>query len=131
MLIKWKIRVCFRPIWIKKANIFLYFLYGVDFRPNICYILSMTINQLINHPILGTLSPEHLKAYLLLRKKAERGIVSNFTIRGLVREWLADKDTVKMPTGKNTVKAILRDLEELKVVSYNQETEQLTILILE
>lgn len=91
----------------------------------------MTINQLINHPILGSLSPEHLKAYLLLRKKAERGVVSSFTIRGLVREWSEDKDTVKMPTGKNTVKAILRDLEELQVVSYNQETEQLTILILE
>lgn len=91
----------------------------------------MTINQLIEHPILGTLSPEHLKAYLLLRKKAVRGIVSNFTIRGLVREWSENKELIKMPTGKNTVKSIIRNLEDLKVISYNQDIEQLTFLLVD
>lgn len=89
----------------------------------------MTLFELIKHPTLKKLKPNEFKAFFLLIEKATDNKIEQFTIRGLVREWTEQKDKINMPTGKNTIKEILRTLEKENIIKYDEENNLLLILI--
>lgn len=92
------------------------------------YNKPMTEIELATHEKTKGLHPDMFKAYCLLKAKAVNGQIEKFTIRGLAREWQENKE-LNMPSSKNRVKAILRDLEEKGLIENNIKTDILLILL--
>lgn len=80
-------------------------------------------NLLINNKTKG-LSGNAFKAYYVLLSEAKDNKIENFTILGLSKKWVEDSD-LNMVSGKNTVKAVIRELEELGLVENDQENRTL------
>lgn len=87
----------------------------------------MDIFDLMNHPIISKLPGPEFKAFVLLKTQAIDGYIDGFTIRGTQREWLAKKEDYNLPTSKDKVKEIIRNLIAAKCVRY--KNRKLKILI--
>jgi len=86
----------------------------------------MNLNKLLKNEIVKGLSGNSFKAYCVLLNESKNGKIENFTILGLSKKWKND-ESLNMVSGKNTVKGILRELEELGLIYNNQEKKVLNI----
>jgi hypothetical protein len=80
----------------------------------------MKVPNLLNNPKTKGLSGNAFKAYYVLLSEAKDNKIEEFSILGLSKKWTADI-TLNMVSGKNTVKSILRELEELKLIENDKE----------
>jgi predicted DNA-binding ArsR family transcriptional regulator len=80
-------------------------------------------NLLINKKTKG-LSGNAFKAYYALLSEAKDNKIENFTILGLSKKWVEDTE-LNMVSGKNTVKAVIRELENLGLIENDQENRTL------
>ena len=80
----------------------------------------MKIPNLLNNPKTKGLSGNAFKAYYVLLSEAKDNKIEEFTILGLSKKW-SDDTELNMISGKNTVKSIIRELEELGLVTNNQK----------
>ena len=80
----------------------------------------MRIPNLLNDTKTKGLSGNAFKAYYVLLNEAKDNKIDNFTLLGLSKKWTEDKE-LNMVSGKNTVKAVIRELEELGLVENDQE----------
>ena len=67
------------------------------------------------------LSPNEFKTYCLLLEKAEKGEIKDFTIRVFLRELQENESNLNMPTGKNTVKSVIRSLIKHNLIDVDSE----------
>ena len=80
----------------------------------------MKIPNLLNNKKTKGLSGNAFKAYYVLLSEAKENKIENFTLLGLAKKWEEDKE-LNMVSSKNTVKAVIRELEELGLVENDQE----------
>lgn len=80
----------------------------------------MKIPNLLNNQKTKGLSGNAFKAYYVLLSEAKENKIENFTLLGLAKKWEEDKE-LNMVSSKNTVKAVIRELEELGLVENDQE----------
>lgn len=79
----------------------------------------MRVPNLLENKKTKGLSGNAFKAYYVLLSEAKDNKIEDFTILGLSKKWIADKE-LNMISGKNTVKSIIRELEELGLIENNQ-----------
>lgn len=82
----------------------------------------MKIPNLLNNTKTKGLSGNAFKAYYVLLSEAKENKIEGFTILGLSKKWNEDKE-LNMVSGKNTVKAVIRELEELGLIKNNQQNK--------
>lgn len=88
----------------------------------------MTIEELLKNPKIRGLSPSSFKAYLILLEKAgESKTISKFSIRGQAKEWGEDKN-LNLISSKNTMKVVLEELEDAKLIKLDTEKRTLKLL---
>lgn len=88
----------------------------------------MTIKELLENPKTRGLSATSFKAYcVLLNIAGEEKIIKNFSIRGQAREWDLDKN-LNLISSKNTMKKILDELQELKLIKIDLEKKTVKFL---
>lgn len=88
----------------------------------------MTILELLQNPKVKGLSASSFKAYFILVDKAgESKIIHKFSIRGQAKEWAEDKN-LNLISSKNTMKVILNELEDSKLIKVDLEKRMLKIL---
>jgi len=80
----------------------------------------MKIPNLLNNQKTKGLSGNAFKAYYVLLSEAKDNKIENFTLLGLAKKWEDDKE-LNMVSSKNTVKAVIRELEELGLVENDQK----------
>lgn len=80
----------------------------------------MRIPNLLTDQKTKGLSGNAFKAYYVLLSEAKDSKIENFTLLGLSKKWTEDKG-LNMVSGKNTVKAVIRELEDLGLVENDQE----------
>lgn len=80
----------------------------------------MKIPNLLSNKKTKGLSGNAFKAYYVLLSEAKDNKIENFTLLGLAKKWEQDKE-LNMISSKNTVKAVIRELEELGLVENDQE----------
>lgn len=83
----------------------------------------MRIPNLLNNKKTKGLSGNAFKAYYVLLSEAKDNKIENFTILGLSKKWTEDEE-LNMISGKNTVKSVLRELEQLDLIK-NDKTNQI------
>ena len=84
----------------------------------------MKTSELLKNTKTKGLSGNAFKAYYVLLSEAKNQKIENFTILGLVKKWTDDAG-LKMNTSRNTVKSILRELEELGLITNDQDNKVL------
>ena len=87
----------------------------------------MTLSKLLSDKRIQKLPAASLKIYLYLLGESKNGTIECFTIRGLCRK-AKEKEELNLPTGKNTIKESLRELEINKLIINDQDKNSLTIL---
>lgn len=88
----------------------------------------MTIEELLKNPKIRGLSPSSFKAYLILLEKAgDSKTILKFSIRGQAKEWGEDKN-LNLISSKNTMKVVLDELENAKLIKLNTKDKTLKIL---
>lgn len=88
----------------------------------------MNIIELLKNQKIRGLSPSSFKAYCVLMDKAgEAKIIHQFSIRGQTKEWAEDKN-LNLISSKNTMKVILNELEEAKLIKLDLSKHYLKIL---
>lgn len=88
----------------------------------------MDIKTLLANPRIRKLKPSAFMAYCVLIEKAgESKEIPKFSIRGLAREWEEDKN-LGLIKNKDTVKVVLTELEESKLIKVDLEKRTLKIL---
>lgn len=80
----------------------------------------MKIPNLLKNPKTKGLSGNAFKAYYVLLSEAKDNKIEKFTLLGLAKKWEEDKE-LNMVSSKNTVKAVIRELEELGLVENDQD----------
>jgi hypothetical protein len=88
----------------------------------------MTIKELLADPRIRGLKPSAFKAFCVLIEKAgKEKLINQFSIRGQAREWMLDKN-LNLVSSKDTVKNILNELEQAKLIKVNLEKKEITLL---
>ena len=88
----------------------------------------MDIKTLLSNPRVRKLKPSAFMAYcVLLDKVGESKQIHKFSIRGLAREWEEDNN-LGLIKNKDTVKVVLTELEEAKLIKVDLEKRILKIL---
>lgn len=88
----------------------------------------MEIQTLLSNAKVRKLKPSSFMAYcVLIEKSGDSKILTKFSIRGLAREWEEDKN-LGLVKNKDTVKSILTELEDAKLINVDLEKKTLRIL---
>lgn len=87
----------------------------------------MRIPNLLTNAKTKGLSGNAFKAYYVLLSEAKDDKIEGFTLLGLSKKWTEEKE-LNMVSGKNTVKAVIRELEELGLIKNDQKNKILYFL---
>ena len=88
----------------------------------------MDIKNLLANPRVRKLKPSAFMAYCVLIEKAgDEKTINKFSIRGLAREWEEDNN-LGLIKNKDTVKVVLTELEDAKLIKVDLKTKTLKII---
>lgn len=86
------------------------------------------VTELLEDKRIRGLSPTAFKAYcVLLEKSGSDKKIINFSIRGQAKEWQSDL-SLNLISSKNTMKRILKELQDNKLIKTEKNKKTLRIL---
>lgn len=88
----------------------------------------MNISKLLSNPKISALSGNEFKAYCILLNKSKKGIIENFTIKGITREWQENSSSLNISKSKTTIKNIIRELELLGLIKNDMKNKKLIFI---
>lgn len=89
----------------------------------------MQLSQLLENNKVRQLKPSAFMVLCLLIQKAGLSReIKKFSIRGLAKEWEEDKN-LGVVTNKDTIRMILNELDESKLIKLDLENKKLKVLL--